>query len=632
MLRAPIAAEREERVRRESLSSPAPVPSRAIPDSTQPADSQITFDAQITVPTTEPLPPTEVEQPRTDSETPRSTLSADLVSHAGAMVPNLRSSSAVKPTGRISGRITARDAGQQLSGIGVAIYDSFGRLADWRTTDAAGDYVSGTLPAGGYQVVAHRNYGWQDTIVRDFAITKYTRVRVRHGASFRFSTGTLLEADGGDFYFGFFNDSPQFWANHDPQRGVMALGDIRSTPLEVIAPPSPACEGANVWQVVAPTSCYSRGAVAAVPGHTYVAVPRRGEPNGFIVFRVVDVQPGLWVDLEYLVTGGAARGEPIAVNDGAITTGIDQSLAAVPSIFGITPRRGPVDGGTLVTITGVNFQDGAVVTFDGLPAGDVTVVSPTLVVASTPASGGGAVDVEVWNPDGTSGAAVSGYRYDMPAPGAFDKSFTSAQQPIADPVVTLRWQPSVNAIAYQICVDTVDDDTCTAAASLTSGWAPVGDVTLVSWPRSQFVPGTTYYWQARALNTNGVTDADGGSWSRFGVATVSIAELITPASGATFTASEVRFAWTPGTDVAAYHLAIGTAPGADDLVSSVTTALSTTVALPYDGRAIHVRLGSLIGGDWLCRDYVFTAARIDRPRLGLGEGGPNAGGPPRPLP
>jgi hypothetical protein len=36
-----------------------------------------------------------------------------------------------------------------------------------------------------------------------------------------------------------------------------------------------------------------------------------------------------------------------------------------------------------------------------------------------------------------------------------------------------------------------------------------------------------------------------------------------------------------------------------------------------------VRLASLINGDWLSKDYVFTAVFIDIPALGLGGGGPN---------
>ena len=61
-----------------------------------------------------------------------------------------------------------------------------------------------------------------------------------------------------------------------------------------------------------------------------------------------------------------------------------------------------------MTITGTGFASGA--TRDlGLPATDVTVVSDSSIVATTPAHAAGAADVVVTNPDGQSGTLASGY-------------------------------------------------------------------------------------------------------------------------------------------------------------------------------------------------------------------------------
>ena len=46
-----------------------------------------------------------------------------------------------------------------------------------------------------------------------------------------------------------------------------------------------------------------------------------------------------------------------------------------PTVTSVGPTDGPTAGGTAVTITGTGFVSGAAVSFDGLPATDVTVTS-----------------------------------------------------------------------------------------------------------------------------------------------------------------------------------------------------------------------------------------------------------------
>ena len=528
------------------------------------------------------------------------------------------------PAGRLSGIITAADNNTALSGVGVSIYDGFGQLADWRATAVDGSYVTRDLPPGDYQVVVHRNAGWQDTIYRDIPIAKYGRIVLRHGESHRFSTGSTLDAAGGDFYFGFFNDRAQFWANHDGQRGMIALGDIRSTPLEIVVPPSAGCAEPNPWLARISTPCYTRGGLDAVANHTYVALSREADPGSFIIFRVLDVQPGMWVQLSYVVSAGMARGHSVSVANGGMTTAVDQPVARVPSIVSIAPNHGPATGGTEVTITGENFKPGAAVSFGGVFASNVRVVSPTSMIAVAPAGNGGRVDIELWDPDGVMTSADVAYRFDVPGPAAFAKHVLPDVQ-ITHPVVHLAWEASVDGSEYQVCIDTTNDQRCTPGTSATFGWASVGAFTSRAWWRHAFAPGVTYYWQVRAVNAGGFAEADAGAWSSFSVADVAIAELISPQPGSTLAASLMRFEWTAGAGVQEYRLEIGSVPGGVDLFAESTSARSATVSLPYDGRALFVRMGSLINGDWLFRDYVYTASRTLIPKLGLGEGGPNGG-------
>ncbi|HVF90388.1 MAG TPA: phospholipase D-like domain-containing protein, partial [Blastocatellia bacterium] len=82
-----------------------------------------------------------------------------------------------------------------------------------------------------------------------------------------------------------------------------------------------------------------------------------------------------------------------------------------PTITGIMPNSGSINGGTTVEITGTNFAAGATVTFAGLPATNITVVSNTTITAKTPAHAEGAVDVVVKNSNNLSGTLAGGFTY-----------------------------------------------------------------------------------------------------------------------------------------------------------------------------------------------------------------------------
>lgn len=66
-----------------------------------------------------------------------------------------------------------------------------------------------------------------------------------------------------------------------------------------------------------------------------------------------------------------------------------------PAVAQVTPSRGPIQGGTPVTIRGANFAPGATVTFGGIPATNITFVDAMTITAITPAHPFGPVDVSV---------------------------------------------------------------------------------------------------------------------------------------------------------------------------------------------------------------------------------------------
>lgn len=72
-----------------------------------------------------------------------------------------------------------------------------------------------------------------------------------------------------------------------------------------------------------------------------------------------------------------------------------------PTLTGVSPGSGPAGGGLSVTLTGTNFVSGANITFDGLQATNINVVSTTQIACLTPAHAVGSVDVVVTTPGGT---------------------------------------------------------------------------------------------------------------------------------------------------------------------------------------------------------------------------------------
>ena len=74
--------------------------------------------------------------------------------------------------------------------------------------------------------------------------------------------------------------------------------------------------------------------------------------------------------------------------------------------------------------------------------------------------------------------------------------------------LTLDWGNSADAESYQYCYDTSNNDACNGS------WVSTGTTSQAD--LSGLDRSTTYYWQVRAINTNGTTYADGSDtdyWS-----------------------------------------------------------------------------------------------------------------------
>ncbi|HEV7586436.1 MAG TPA: IPT/TIG domain-containing protein [Solirubrobacteraceae bacterium] len=91
----------------------------------------------------------------------------------------------------------------------------------------------------------------------------------------------------------------------------------------------------------------------------------------------------------------------------------------IPVVTGVSPNRGPLAGGTSVTISGADLAGATAVKFGTVEASSFTVNSSTSITATAPA-GSGTVDVRVTTPAGTSPAST-GDRFNYIAPPAITK-------------------------------------------------------------------------------------------------------------------------------------------------------------------------------------------------------------------
>ena len=96
-----------------------------------------------------------------------------------------------------------------------------------------------------------------------------------------------------------------------------------------------------------------------------------------------------------------------------------------------------------------------------------------------------------------------------PPPAAFNKTSPANGATGQPNAPSLGWGTSSKATSYEYCIDTTNNNACDGS------WVSTNAATSAS--LSGLALGATYYWQAHAINAQGTTDADGGSWFSFTV-------------------------------------------------------------------------------------------------------------------
>jgi len=89
-------------------------------------------------------------------------------------------------------------------------------------------------------------------------------------------------------------------------------------------------------------------------------------------------------------------------------------------------------------------------------------------------------------------------------PGVFGKADPANGATNQNTTLALWWDPSTDAAGYEYCLDTSDNNACD------TGWVSTGANLGVD--LTGLAQNTTYYWQVRANNAIGTTEADNGVW------------------------------------------------------------------------------------------------------------------------
>jgi hypothetical protein len=155
-----------------------------------------------------------------------------------------------------------------------------------------------------------------------------------------------------------------------------------------------------------PSATTAGGGALRITGTNFTANPSvRFGPNAAIVTG------SNATTIDVTIPASASVGPvPIVVQNNNGTTAVSNApftytlatVNAAPVISPLTPDRGPVTGGTSITITGTNFTAGSTVTVGNVPATDVQVIGNTQIVAVTPPGVEGSAAVVVTTANGAS--------------------------------------------------------------------------------------------------------------------------------------------------------------------------------------------------------------------------------------
>ena len=386
--------------------------------------------------------------------------------------------------------------------------------------------------------------------------------------------------------------------------------------------------------------------VSTSTSYTFTATANRNLVANFVVMYFVFANPSpsgggvIGGSSTGAIAGGFFLSPGFGLN---VVPGATVNLTATPNSGGSVDRwwvdGAPVQiGGTTYKLNNVTANHNVAVTF----------ATPTKAQMVSPANGsalGSSSVTFTWN----AGTGASGYALWVGStPGAYDLYFKLEGTSLSDTVnnlpsdgstVYLRLYSLINgAWVYNSYVYTAVDgrakmtgpgnSSALGGGSATFSWSAGSGVSQYYLFVGNTPGGNDIYAKLEGASLSDTVNnlpADGRTfyvtlWSQINgkwlpvsyeyTAVDNRTQMASPAGGSRFTSASATFNWGATAGATNYALWVGSSPGTYDLYVKVEgSSLSDTVNnLPVDGRAIYVRLYSMINGVWVYKSYYYTAA------------------------
>ncbi|MFF4284315.1 Ig-like domain repeat protein [Streptomyces sp. NPDC001633] len=185
-------------------------------------------------------------------------------------------------------------------------------------------------------------------------------------------------------------------------------------------------------------------------------------------------------DSQLLVTAPPVAGPgtvPVSVTTlGGVSNRLLYTYIAAPSVAGISPSTGPIEGGTTLVVSGTGLSRVTAVTVDGVPAVSFRAFSDTLLLVVTPPGTPGPADLVITTPGG-SVTVSGGYGYQASTrttvSSAPDPSVVG--QAVAVTAVVTGVPPTIGTPSGTVTFD-FGDGSAPVPAALTNGTTTVNHV------------------------------------------------------------------------------------------------------------------------------------------------------------
>jgi len=325
-----------------------------------------------------------------------------------AMVPDL---------GPVAGGTPVTLTGTGFTGATAVTFDgddgtSFTVVSDTQITVSSPAHAAGAVAvivehAGGDAAAGDFTY-LANPVVTDLAPTSGplaggTVVTVT-GSGFTAATGVTFDGDAGT----------SFTVESDTEITVTTPAHAAGDAAVVVEHPIVNAAAGDFTYVAAPTVVSLSPVTGSTAGGTVVTITGSGFTGATGVTFDGDAGTSFTVvsDTEITVSTPAhAAGavEVTVVHPGGASTPATFTYRTDPTVTLVSPNAGPVDGGTVVTITGSGFTSATGVTFDGDAGTSFTVVSDTEITVTTPPHAEGAAAIVVQHPINDTAAGDFSY-------------------------------------------------------------------------------------------------------------------------------------------------------------------------------------------------------------------------------